>query len=310
MKLSVLICAYNAQETIARCLDSLLQQAIDLEVIVVNDGSHDHTAQICEDYAARYEFISVIHQVNKGVAETRNTALRQAVGDYITFVDSDDEVVPHAYESVMKKAQEGYDIVVYDALRISDCETYMKCVKAQSGNIQPLDYYVSEPNPWNKIIHRDVWKKSNLWFPSGIIYEDYATIPNLCQAADKIYYLAEPVIKYYLTPTSLTRGNAYKPKAIDILKASEILLQNCESQMQEACEWMFYEHLLQTGCRYFLSFEKYEECKKCADLMNQSFPNFLQNKWVKQRPMKERCIGWLFAKKQFKFVKMMIQIKR
>ena len=311
MKLSICVCAYNAQDTLARCLDSLCKQKIEKEIIVVNDGSTDQTPLICEEYAKKYDFVHVLHQSNEGVASARNAALKAAQGDYITYVDSDDEAVDQAYEKVMKKAQEGYDIVVYDALRIGQNEAYMKCAKCAQGEMSMEDYFISEPCPWNKIVKKEVWQKSQLMFPKGIIYEDYAVIPNLGRYAQKIWYMEEAVVRYYLTEVSITRGSAYKAKAVDILRASEVLVQHCDlDQLHDACEWMLYDHLLQTSCRYFLSFEKYEECRACADLMNHYFKSFLKNKWVKQCSFKERAIAWLFARKMFKFVHFAIHVKR
>lgn len=311
MKLSVLVCAYNAMNTLPSCLDSILKQAIDLEIIVVNDGSSDQTKQICEDYAHQYDCIHVIHQENHGVGYARNVALSHAKGDYITYVDSDDQVIEHGYELVMEAALKDYDIIVYDAMRIGKNEEYMSCANCEGGYMSREDYFISEPCPWNKIIKREVWEKSKMQFPNGIIYEDYATIPNLCFSASTIWYMKIPVIQYYLTEVSITRGNQFKPKAIDILKASEYLVSHCDlNQLYSACEWMLYEHLLQNSCRYFLSFEKYDLCIQCAVLMKQYFPHFLKNKWVKQRSLKERLIGELFIRKQFHLVHWMIQIKK
>ena len=93
MKYSVIIPAYQAENTIARCLDSLLAGIRnDAEILIVNDGSNDRTEEICLDYASRYPRIRYFLQEHRGVSAARNLALDHACGEYIMFVDSDDYV--------------------------------------------------------------------------------------------------------------------------------------------------------------------------------------------------------------------------
>ena len=88
---SVLIPAYNAEKTINRCLDSILCQTFqDIELIIVNDGSTDNTLSILLNYAEKDKRIIIYNQPNQGVSAARNTGLRNASGDYILYVDSDD----------------------------------------------------------------------------------------------------------------------------------------------------------------------------------------------------------------------------
>ena len=89
--ISVIIPAYNVQDYIAECLDSILNQTYkDLEIIVVDDGSTDNTPQILEEYAKKYPQIRILTQQNSGQSVARNWGLRESSGDYIVFVDSDD----------------------------------------------------------------------------------------------------------------------------------------------------------------------------------------------------------------------------
>ncbi len=105
--LSVLIPVYNAAGYLAQTLDSLLRQDIsDYEILCVNDGSTDASPEILEAYQRRQENIRVIHQENSGVAAARNTALRQATGEYIWFVDADDLVAPNCLGKLKQLARE------------------------------------------------------------------------------------------------------------------------------------------------------------------------------------------------------------
>ena len=105
MRVSVIIPVYNLEKYIGRCLDSLVSQDFsDYEVIVVNDGSTDNTAQICDEYARKYDFIRAVHKKNGGVSSARNLGIDLAEGEYIMFVDGDDYVTSN-YISTMYQCQ-------------------------------------------------------------------------------------------------------------------------------------------------------------------------------------------------------------
>ena len=91
--ISVIVPCYNVGEYVENCLKSLLNQTFrDIEIICVNDGSTDSTPQILNSYAEKYPAIRVINQKNGGLSNARNTGIKEARGEYIAFVDSDDWV--------------------------------------------------------------------------------------------------------------------------------------------------------------------------------------------------------------------------
>ena len=100
--ISVIIPAYNAGNTIRRAVDSVLNQTIPIEdIILIDDGSTDDTPQICDDLAAQHTAIRVFHTPNRGVACARNLGIAEAKGEYIGFVDSDDWIAPQMYKILM-----------------------------------------------------------------------------------------------------------------------------------------------------------------------------------------------------------------
>src|SRR5690554_1194436 len=111
--LSVVIPVYNANEYLHACINSiLLQNYKDYELILINDGSTDNSGEICDDYAERYESISVYHIENKGVANARNFGIKKSKGEYIHFVDSDDKLEPNMYLDYIKILRNNnYDII-------------------------------------------------------------------------------------------------------------------------------------------------------------------------------------------------------
>lgn len=108
MKISIVIPAYNTEMYIGRCLNSVCAQTYqDIEIIVINDASTDGTLQILKKYAERDLRIRIINQgVNKGNGIGRNTAIKEAKGEYIMFVDSDDYIDCNAVELLVEKAKE------------------------------------------------------------------------------------------------------------------------------------------------------------------------------------------------------------
>jgi glycosyltransferase involved in cell wall biosynthesis len=122
VKISVIIPVYQAEEFLAKCVDSVLAQTEhDLEVILIDDGSTDCSANICDEYSARDDRVRVIHKDNAGVSAARNTGIAEANGDYIGFVDSDDWIEPNMYERLLAEANKsGADIVMCDATTVYD----------------------------------------------------------------------------------------------------------------------------------------------------------------------------------------------
>ena len=113
MKISVIIPCYNAARYLAECLDSILAQSEqDFEMILVDDGSGDDTLAIAQAYAKRDARIHVYHQENAGVCAARNHAMEYAQGEWITFVDSDDLLVPDAFEVMLGAVRDETDMVV------------------------------------------------------------------------------------------------------------------------------------------------------------------------------------------------------
>ena len=97
--ISVIIPIYNVEKYLCRCLDSIISQSYkDLEIILVDDGSPDNSPSICDSYARNDNRIKVIHKTNGGLSAARNTGLKYAMGDFISFIDSDDYIEPKMYE--------------------------------------------------------------------------------------------------------------------------------------------------------------------------------------------------------------------
>ena len=116
---SVLIPVYNVAGYVASCLDSILSQGWErMELVIVDDGSTDESGAICDEYAARDARVRVFHRENGGLMSARREALARARGDYFLFVDSDDQLLPGAFETLSAAiAESGADCLIYGLRR-------------------------------------------------------------------------------------------------------------------------------------------------------------------------------------------------
>jgi glycosyltransferase involved in cell wall biosynthesis len=189
--ISVVMPAYNAQNYIASSLDSILNQPCkDFEIIVVNDGSKDKTAEILNQYSAKHKEIKVLNQKNQGVSVARNTGIEAATGKYIAFLDSDDFWASNFYDEKLHELllTEDHDMLAFDF--------FVANSKCKRGNIIGSKDRLNENTKflflWNHfascIYLREMINKNNIRFPVGQkIDEDNATL-FLCICASKDVY--------------------------------------------------------------------------------------------------------------------------
>lgn len=118
-KISVIVPIYNGEIRLRKCIDSIITQTYEnLEVLLINDGSTDHSGKICDEYAKKDNRVKVIHKKNEGVAIARNSGLKAATGEYCTFVDCDDYIEPVMYQEMIKVAdQYKCDVVMCDCVK-------------------------------------------------------------------------------------------------------------------------------------------------------------------------------------------------
>lgn len=118
--ISIIIPVYNVEKYLRSCLDSIIEQSYkNIEVILINDGSTDSSAKICDEYALKDFRIKVVHKKNEGVSSARNIGIEKATGEYISFVDSDDWTTPESYSILAEKISSANrpDIIRFNAYK-------------------------------------------------------------------------------------------------------------------------------------------------------------------------------------------------
>ena len=136
--ISIIIPIYNVEDFIGPCIESVLKSKYtDFELILVDDGSSDGSGRICNHYAEIDPRVRPVHKANAGVAEARNTGLKEARGEYIMFVDSDDLIHPEMSQVLMDALQSGdYDFSMIYGIKLPE-ETHRQYIAEHSGHVEP-----------------------------------------------------------------------------------------------------------------------------------------------------------------------------
>lgn len=186
MKLSIIIPVYRTQDTLKRCIESILQQSFtDYEIILVDDESPDQCPQICDEYAKKNKHISVIHKENGGLSDARNAGIKLSKGEYITFIDSDDAIDCNTLHSLMNEIDKHpeTDVLEYPIIeRIGHPHREHLLTFTPRDYNYSWEYWLNEQAynhtyACNKIFKRCLFE--NISFPKGKNFEDVKTIPYL-----------------------------------------------------------------------------------------------------------------------------------
>ena len=203
-EISLIIPAYNAQDYIARSIDSALASDFtNLEIVIVNDGSTDGTQKIIDWYKKNYPNIVSIEKENGGVADTRNVGIKVAKGKYIAFMDNDDLIRPDMMSKLFKTIEKnGCDIAIAPLYRLTDNGNTVHCNLPFMEDI-PLDidkYFEILYTPgyyncaiWNKLYRADMVKSH----PLGLLkYEDVSWTPCILSYAKTFCILKTPFYEW------------------------------------------------------------------------------------------------------------------
>lgn len=197
-EISVVVPVYNTEEYLAACLDALLAQTVkDIEVIAVNNGCTDGCAEILEKYAAADHRVQVIRKPHGDIYTARNTGLRSATGDWITFCDSDDTLPSNAYEHMLKKAKKTRCDVVVGGFVELDEKSGTLPVTIPHGDGSDLKLLMYTPCVWNKLIRHEFLAACGLEFPAIPMGEDMVFLARLLRYSPHIERINRPVYYYW-----------------------------------------------------------------------------------------------------------------
>ncbi len=218
--ISIIVPAYNVEKYLSRCIDSVLVQTFsNFELILIDDGSTDHSSEICDKYAAKDSRIKVIHKENGGQSSARNTGLEIATGKYIGFVDSDDWISTDCFEYLYTLIEKfNADAVSADFVFAYENKPFSfqsdknpkEKIIASAEDI--LCYYLKQDKMhgkndfavWGKLFKRELFHE--LRFPTSKIFEDNIINFKLFQKCSRYVKSTKKIYAYFQRDISTTKS--------------------------------------------------------------------------------------------------------
>lgn len=197
-KISVIVPVYNTEPYLSACLDSLLAQTEkDFEILAVENGCTDRSAELLEAYAAHDDRIRVIHRRHGEVYEARNSALPYIRGKYLAFCDSDDTVPRTAFAMMLARAERsGCDVVTGGYYRTEDgTPPFHEALKPGKNSL--FRKLLEPPCVWNKLIRYEFLQTRELVFPELVMGEDVVFLAKLIKCLPKTEWINAPVYNYW-----------------------------------------------------------------------------------------------------------------
>lgn len=303
-KVSIVIPVYNVEQYLAYCLDSVFGQTLtEIEVIAVNDGSTDGSLEILKTYEASHKKQMTVYSTkNQGVSHARNYGLKQAHGEFVLFVDSDDFLEPEMCEKMYLKAiQDQNDVVLcnyYAAYYNPEREKFIKKTSrayhinfSTNFNLHEQKFQLTHisPFPWDKLYRRSLLQRFS--FPEGIRFEDLAVVYRIVCAANSIGVLKEYLYNYRKTNTG-SFLSSFSEGTLDITKALETLVDGLKKdgyfeEFYEEIEFICTRHIL---IRYNSMFQienrkklelKLRLISESYDFLDSHFKGWQQNHYLR-----------------------------
>lgn len=295
IKVSVIVPIYNSSLYLRKCLDSLVNQTLkDMEFILINDGSTDDSEKIIKTYKDKR--IKYFKQENSGIGKTRNKGIKEARGEYIGFLDSDDYIEPNTYLNMYNEAKKrNLDIIICGYYQELNHET--KDVNLVNFSDTSLD---NNPNllmdiplsPWNKLYKKSIFDEKS-YFPEGLKYEDTPFVAYMFSRAEKIGKLNEKLFHYVIHESSQT--TVVDEKVFDIFKICDILINNLGNNIN--IKSSLDDLVVYLITKYTISMRYVDDKKMRNEFINQAFDylntklnNFRNTNYLKNRNILKRII--------------------
>lgn len=306
--ISVIIPTYNSEKYISDCLDSILNQTYrDIEIVCVNDGSKDNSLAILNDYKNKDTRIKIVSKLNGGRSSARNYGIDNSSGEYLLFVDADDELEIEAIEKLYKEiCKENVDAVVgsisviyevHDELKESDDVYYTINYK---GLVNLTDNIIDNfhCSSCGVLFKRNIIEANYLRFPEGLIYEDAYWHWCYFTLSSKVSFIQDPVYRYYRHPNSIMSHTFEKveglavqhlyiaEKICDFWKANKIFDKRTSTVLKliESYFWL--------SVQYSQPFEKAKAAYECGRILRK-FELTISNNEV-LRKIKQGDLAFLY----------------
>lgn len=254
MRFSIIIPVYNTEKYLDCCIKSVLKQKFrDFELILVNDGSTDESFQICQRYLQKDNRIKVFSKKNSGLSATRNFGIRQAKGEYVLFLDSDDYWLEDTllYRLNDRIKQKESDVINFNFCKVVDGikgEKYFTLNENMPQGLSEMECikFIADKNiwvssSWNKAVRRTIFSENNLYFREGINAEDIDWSVRLALAAKSFDYLNVIGLAYVQRQGSISHSMSLEK--VDQLKENIIFSKQLIEEASDIKKIMLYPYL-------------------------------------------------------------------
>lgn len=321
-KATVIVPVYNVEAYLEKCVQSILAQTEpDFELLLVDDGSTDHSGALCDQLAQKDPRIQVIHQKNQGLGGARNTGIQAAAGDWVLLVDSDDWIEPELLEKTLEAGlREEADLVMFGFRSVDEqgntLQTFVEDVPTDQGLTlkDHPDLLMTAPSAWRRLYRRELLSRTGILYPPRVWYEDIRTTPKLLAAASRVVFLSYVGYDYLSRTGSITK-NQNADRNREILWAFDDLLPYFQDQglferyRQELCYLTLFHAYLTASVRVLLIDRKHPLLGEFRDYLNKWFPDYRRCKYLPRLNRLHRLLLSLLEKRMYGLVAVLFRLK-
>lgn len=273
-KFSIIVPVYNVEKYLRSCLDSILNQTYkDYEVIIVNDGTKDNSQDIIDEYVKKDNRFKGFKKSNGGLSDARNYGVGKAKGDYLVFVDSDDDINLELLNRLNDEIEKNHpELIRFQIVKISDkkeidkCDTFENITGSEAFRLlSNNDYFVTA---WSCCYEKKFWLDNNFKYTLGVYHEDYGLTPYVYMKANKVSALDYAGYNYYVRDNSIMNTkNEEKElkKNKDTLELFDLNIERINKDKQVSLE----------DKKYFMSYMANGLITKCSAQEGKLFDYFL-----------------------------------
>jgi glycosyltransferase involved in cell wall biosynthesis len=321
-KVSVIVPVYNVEKYVEKCVASILDQTEkDYELLLVDDGSTDNSGKLCDSLAETDSRIRVIHQKNQGLGGARNTGIREAAGEWILLVDSDDWIDPDILEKTLAVGErENADMVIFAYRTVDEAGKEMAIYREDIPKNRVLstetcpEALLTAPCAWNKLYRTSLFRETGLEYPGRVWYEDIRTTPKLMAHAKRMVFIDDVGYNYLQRQGSIMKsGNIARNQ--EILDAFDDILdwfqaQGLFSKYCRELEYLAVFHAyLTASVRVLMTDQKHPLLDKFSSYLREHFPGWKKNPYLKRLGKKRQMLLFLLARKQYGAITLLFKLK-
>ena len=220
IKISFVLAIYNVETYLRECIESIVSEPGNYEVLLIDDGSTDESSTICDEYEQKFQQIRAFHKKNGGLSDARNYGLLRAKGKYVFFVDSDDFLPRGTTKKLLDiAAEKEADVIAWNTSVVDESNRiieycsgkYRHPALKETREYLPNEFIETQLNNekdfprtvWLGMYKRQFLLSECLWFEKGILHEDELWTPQVYLKANSIFYINEKLYCYRIRQNSI-----------------------------------------------------------------------------------------------------------